>query len=72
MCPPSRPSPPPAPDPVPIAPPPVTQNTQGSARPAGFSRNYSDGSGRSRNTATSADRKRTGSSNLRIPIIGGL
>ena len=68
MCPPSRPSPPPAPDPVPIAPPPVTQNTQGSARPAG----YSDGSGRSRNTASSADRKRTGSSNLRIPIIGGL
>lgn len=68
MCSFKAPSMPPMPEPAPVAPPPVTQNTQGSARPAG----YSDGSGRSRNTATSADRKRTGSSNLRIPIIGGL
>jgi len=62
------PSPPPMPDPAPIAPPPVTQNTQGSARPAG----YSEADGRNKNIATSADRKRTGSSSLRIPIVGGL
>lgn len=67
MCPPRRPDPPPAPDPVPVVPPPVSEMTQGSARPAG----YSEADGRSRNRATSADRKRTGSSNLRIPIIGG-
>ena len=30
------PAPPPMPEPAPVAPPPVTQNTQGSARPAGF------------------------------------
>tara|TARA_R100000388_G_scaffold79891_1_gene58544 strand:+ start:1331 stop:1540 length:210 start_codon:yes stop_codon:yes gene_type:complete len=62
------PSMPPAPDPAPVAPPPITQNTQGSARPAG----YSEAEGRSMNTASSYDRKRTGASNLRIPIIGGL
>ena len=31
------PSMPPAPAPTPVAPPPLTQNTQGSARPAGYS-----------------------------------
>ena len=59
---------PPAPEPAPVAPPPITQNTQGSARPAG----YSEAEGRNMNTASSYDRKRTGASNLRIPIIGGL
>tara|TARA_R100000081_G_C4813449_1_gene172947 strand:- start:1019 stop:1231 length:213 start_codon:yes stop_codon:yes gene_type:complete len=63
------PAPPPMPEPAPVAPPPVTQNTQGSARPAGFS---AEAGGRNRNNASSYDRKRTGSSNLRIPIIGGL
>ena len=62
------PSMPPAPDPAPVAPPPITQNTQGSARPAG----YAEAEGRNMNTASSYDRKRTGASNLRIPIIGGL
>ncbi len=62
------PSMPPVPEPAPTAPPPITQNTQGSARPAG----YSEAEGRSMNTASSYDRKRTGASNLRIPIIGGL
>ena len=62
------PSMPPAPEPAPVAPPPITQNTQGSVRPAG----YSEAEGRSMNTASSYDRKRTGASNLRIPIIGGL
>tara|TARA_B100000212_G_scaffold311391_1_gene263044 strand:- start:394 stop:603 length:210 start_codon:yes stop_codon:yes gene_type:complete len=62
------PSMPPAPEPAPVAPPPITQNTQGSARPAG----YSEAEGRNMNTASSYDRKRTGASNLRIPIIGGL
>ena len=62
------PSMPPAPDPAPVAPPPITQNTQGSARPAG----YSEAEGRNMNTASSYDRKRTGASNLRIPIICGL
>ena len=62
------PSMPPAPAPAPVAPPPITQNTQGSARPAG----YSEAEGRNMNTASSYDRKRTGASNLRIPIIGGL
>jgi len=62
------PSPPPIPDVAPTSPPPVTQKTQGSARPAGFA----EAEGRSMNKASSYDRKRTGSSNLRIPIIGGL
>lgn len=62
------PSPPPMPDPAPTAPPPVSQKTQGSARPAGFA----EAEGRSTNKASSYDRKRTGSSNLRIPIVGGL
>ena len=31
------PAPPPMPEPAPMSPPPVTQNTQGSPRPAGFS-----------------------------------
>ena len=62
------PSMPPATEPAPVAPPPITQNTQGSARPAG----YSEAEGRNMNTASSYDRKRTGASNLRIPIIGGL
>ncbi len=63
------PSMPPAPEPAPVAPPPVTQNTQGSPRPAGYS---AEAEGRNMNTASSYDRKRTGASNLRIPIIGGL
>ncbi len=62
------PSPPPMPEPAPVAPPPITQNTQGSARPAG----YSEAEGRNPNQASAYDRKRTGASNLRIPIIGGL
>ena len=62
------PSPPPMPEPAPVAPPPVTQNTQGSARPAG----YSESQGMSKNKASSYDRKRTGASKLRIPVIGGL
>ena len=62
------PSMPPMPEPAPMAPPPVSQNTQGSPRPAGFS----EAEGRDRNVASSYDRKRTGASNLRIPIIGGL
>ena len=36
VCSVKAPAPPPAPDPAPVAPPPVTQNTQGSARPAGL------------------------------------
>ena len=67
MCSFKAPSPPPMPEPAPVAPPPVTQNTQGSARPAG----YSESDGRNTNIASSTDRKRRGSSNLRIPIIGG-
>lgn len=64
----SRPSaPPPAPEPTPPAPPPITQVTQGSARPAGFS----DENNRDMSTASSYDKKRVGSSVLRIPIIGG-
>ena len=61
------PAPPPMPEPAPATPPPVTQTVQGSARPAG----YSESGGRS-TTASGFDRRRTGSSNLRIPIIGGL
>ena len=63
---PKIPSPPPAPTPAPVAPP-ITGNTQATARPAGFS----EADGRSLNKASSYDRKRVGSSKLRIPIIGG-
>jgi len=70
MCLPSRkPAPPPQPTPTPTAPPPVIEKTQASARPAGFS---AEAEGRSLNKASSYDRKRTGSSKLRIPIIGGI
>ena len=58
---------PPTPPAPPIAPP-VTEVTQASARPAG----YSESEGRSLNVASSYDRKRIGSSKLRIPIIGGI
>jgi hypothetical protein len=51
--------------PAPVAP---TEVGQASARPAG----YSDADGRSLNVASSYDRKRIGSSKLRIPIIGGI
>ncbi len=54
---------PPAPPPPPVA---TVEVKQGSARPAGFSE------GRSLNVASSYDRKRIGSSKLRIPIIGGV
>ena len=64
---PSIPTPPPAPPPVPVAPP-VTSQTQASARPAG----WSDAEGRNLNVASSYDRKRIGSSKLRIPIVGGI
>ena len=64
---PSIPTPPPAPPPAPVAPP-VTSQTQATARPAG----WSDADGRSLNVASSYDRKRIGSSKLRIPIIGGI
>ena len=53
--------------PAPVAPP-ITDARQATARPAG----YSDADGRSLNVASSYDRKRIGSSKLRIPIIGGL
>ena len=53
--------------PAPVAPP-VTSQTHAPARPAG----YSDADGRSLNVASSYDRKRIGSSKLRIPIIGGI
>ena len=58
---------PPTPPAPPIAPP-VTEVTQASARPAG----YSEAEGRSMNVASSYDRRRIGSSKLRIPIIGGI
>ena len=58
---------PPAPPPAPVAPP-ITQVRQASARPAG----YSEAEGRSMNVASSYDRRRIGSSKLRIPIIGGI
>ena len=64
---PSIPTPPPIVMPAPVAPP-VTSQTQATARPAGFS----DADGRSLNVASSYDRKRIGSSKLRIPIIGGV
>ena len=64
---PSIPTPPPAPAPAPVAPP-VTSQTQASARPAG----WSDAEGRNLNVASSYDRKRIGSSKLRIPIVGGI
>mgnify|MGYP000072445987 CR=1 FL=1 len=60
------PAPPPMPDPAPIAPP-ASKKTQASAMPAG----YSEGS-RNKKSASSYDRKRTGASKLRIPIIGGV
>ena len=47
---------------------PVTDVLQGTARPAGFS----EAQGRSLNVASSYDRKRIGSSKLRIPVIGGV
>ena len=53
--------------PAPVAPP-IVEQKQATARPAG----YSDADGRSLNVASSYDRKRIGSSKLRIPIIGGL
>ena len=59
------PAPPPIIMPAPVAP---SSQTQASARPAG----YSDADGRSLNVASSYDRKRIGSSKLRIPIIGGI
>jgi len=64
---PKMPSLPPIAPPAPVAPP-MTGNTQATARPAGFS----EADGRSLNVASSYDRKRVGSSKLRIPIIGGL
>ena len=65
----SRPSPPPpAPAPEPVAPPPITQNTHGAPKPAG----YSESDGRNRSDATQASRRRVGASVLRIPIVGGL
>ena len=62
---PSIPTPPPIVMPAPVAPPSPTQAT---ARPAGFS----EAEGRNLNVASSYDRKRIGSSKLRIPIIGGI
>ena len=61
------PAPPPIIMPAPVAPP-ITDARQATARPAG----YSDADGRSLNVASSYDRKRIGSSKLRIPIIGGI
>ncbi len=62
---PKMPAPPPIVMPAPVAP---TEVGQASARPAG----YSEADGRSLNVASSYDRKRIGSSKLRIPIIGGV
>ena len=62
---PRMPTPPPIIMPAPVAPPSPTQAT---ARPAGFS----EAERRNLNVASSYDRKRIGSSKLRIPIIGGL
>ena len=62
---PSIPTPPPIVMPAPVAP---TEVGQANVRPAG----YSDADGRSLNVASSYDRKRIGSSKLRIPIIGGV
>ena len=64
---PRMPTPPPIVMPAPVAPP-ITDARQATARPAG----YSDADGRSLNVASSYDRKRIGSSKLRIPIIGGI
>lgn len=65
----SRPSPPPpVPEPIAPPPPPITGLTQGSAKPAGFS----EADGRDMSKASSYDKKRAGSSVLRIPIVGGL
>ena len=61
------PAPPPIIMPAPVAPP-VTSQTQATARPAG----WSEADGRSLKVASSYDRKRIGSSKLRIPIIGGV
>ena len=60
-------SPPPAPPPAPVLAPPLTEVKQATARPAG----YSEG-GRNLNLASSYERKRIGSSQLRIPIVGGV
>ena len=62
------PSPPPPPTLPPASPPPITDVKQATARPAG----YSEASGRNLNVASSYDRKRIGSSRLRIPIVGGI
>ena len=62
---PSIPTPAPIIMPAPVA---TTEVGQASARPAG----YSEADGRSLNQASSYDRKRIGSSKLRIPIIGGV
>tara|TARA_X000001388_G_C2185373_1_gene105295 strand:+ start:301 stop:510 length:210 start_codon:yes stop_codon:yes gene_type:complete len=62
---PRMPAPPPPPEPVVIAPA-VTEQKQASARPAGYTM-----TGQSAK-ASSYDRKRVGSSKLRIPIVGGV
>lgn len=62
---PKMPAPPPAPEPVVIAPS-VTENKQAMAKPAGYTM-----TGQSAK-ASSYDRKRVGSSKLRIPIVGGV
>ena len=64
---PKIPAPPPIIMPAPVAPP-ITDARQATARPAG----WSEADGRSLNVASSYDRKRIGSSKLRIPIIGGI
>jgi|TARA_R100000093_G_scaffold29155_1_gene16031 hypothetical protein len=64
---PTIPTPPPIQAPAPIAPP-ITEVTQASARPAG----WSEADGRNLNVASSYSRKRIGSSKLRIPIVGGI
>lgn len=62
---PKIPAPPPAPEPI-VQAPAVTEVKQASARPAGYT-----ATGQSAK-ASSYDKKRVGSSSLRIPIVGGV
>ena len=60
---PKMPAPPPAPEPV-VQAPAVVENKQAMAKPAGYTGTSSK--------ASSYDKKRVGSSKLRIPIVGGV
>tara|TARA_X000001382_G_scaffold50345_2_gene34087 strand:- start:1148 stop:1351 length:204 start_codon:yes stop_codon:yes gene_type:complete len=60
---PKMPAPPPAPEPV-VQAPAVVENKQAMAKPAGYTGTSAK--------ASSYDKKRVGSSKLRIPIVGGV